>query len=89
MVTSDLRAEQETKPSYVVRAKWDDEAQVWVAESDNVPGLVAEAPEVETLVKKLKVLIPELLEANGVLPKHELHKTVVPFELRTQYQASA
>jgi hypothetical protein len=89
VATSDLRAGQGAQRSYVVRATWDDEAKVWVAESDDVPGLVAEAPEVETLVKKLKVLIPELLEANGVLPKHELQKTIVPFELRTQYQVSA
>ena len=52
--------------SYVVRATWDDEAKVWVAVSDDVPGLVAEAPSVEKLIKKLRVLIPEMLEANGV-----------------------
>jgi hypothetical protein len=52
--------------SYVVRAKWDDEAKVWVAVSDDVPGLVAEAPSMEKLIKKLRVLIPEMLEANGV-----------------------
>ena len=52
--------------SYVVRATWDDEAKVWVAVSDDVPGLVAEAPSMEKLIKKLRVLIPEMLEANGV-----------------------
>ena len=39
---------------------------MWVAVSDDVPGLVAEAPSVEKLIKKLRVLIPEMLEANGV-----------------------
>ena len=47
-----------------VRAVWDDEAKVWVAESDDVPGLVAEASQREELVQKLSVLIPELLELN-------------------------
>jgi predicted RNase H-like HicB family nuclease len=51
-----------------VSAFWDPEAAVWVAESDDVPGLVTEAGTMEELVAKLKVLIPELLEANGVLP---------------------
>jgi predicted RNase H-like HicB family nuclease len=51
-----------------VSAFWDAEAAVWVAESDDVPGLVTEAETMEELVAKLKVLIPELLEANGVLP---------------------
>ncbi len=51
--------------TYVVTATWDDEAKVWVAESDDVPGLVAEAPSKEELLDKLRVLIPELLEANS------------------------
>lgn len=49
-----------------IRATWDPEASVWVAESDDVPGLVTEADDIEALVAKLKVLIPELLDANGV-----------------------
>ena len=51
---------------FQVRALWDDEAKVWVAESDDVPGLVAEAQSVDQLVEKLKTLIPELLAENGV-----------------------
>jgi predicted RNase H-like HicB family nuclease len=49
-----------------VRAFWDEEAKVWVAESDDVPGLVTEAPSVDGLIEKLKVLIPELLAENGL-----------------------
>lgn len=52
---------------YVVVADWDDEAGVWVATSDDVPGLVTEAETQEQLVAKLKVLIPELLGANAHL----------------------
>jgi predicted RNase H-like HicB family nuclease len=52
---------------FCVKATWDAEASVWVAESDDVPGLVTEAATMEELVVKLKVMIPELLEANGVL----------------------
>ena len=52
--------------TYFVHALWDDEAQVWVASSDDVPGLATEAATSEILVEKLKLLIPELLEANGI-----------------------
>jgi hypothetical protein len=38
-----------------------------VAESEDVPGLVAEAESPNVLAKKLRVLIPELLELNGAL----------------------
>jgi predicted RNase H-like HicB family nuclease len=52
--------------NFNVRAFWDEEARVWVATSEDVPGLVAEADTMEKLVEKLKILIPELLEANEV-----------------------
>lgn len=51
---------------YEIKAQWDSEAAVWVAESDDVPGLVAEADSPNLLAEKLKVLIPELLQLNGV-----------------------
>jgi len=48
-----------------VKALWDDEAKVWVAESNDVPGLITEADTLSALVQKLKYLIPELLAENG------------------------
>jgi predicted RNase H-like HicB family nuclease len=53
------------KPLYV-HAEWDQEASIWVAESRDVPGLATEATTIEALIEKLEVLIPELLEANGL-----------------------
>ncbi|MCA3176309.1 MAG: DUF1902 domain-containing protein [Burkholderiales bacterium] len=61
---------------FFVRAEWDDEAHVWVATSDDVPGLATEAETLEALSEKLQKMVPELLEANGMeLPQE------VPFEL--------
>ena len=54
--------------SYFVRAEWDADAGVWVASSDDVPGLVTESETLEALDAKLQTLVPELLEANGCLP---------------------
>ena len=54
------------KPLFV-RTEWDDEAGVWVATSDDVPGLATEADTMEGLISKLKVMIPELLELNGAM----------------------
>jgi predicted RNase H-like HicB family nuclease len=47
----------------IIHALWDDEAKVWVATSEDVPGLVTEAVSLDILLPKLKVMIPELLEA--------------------------
>ena len=46
----------------VINAFWDEEAQVWVAESTDVPGLCTEASSLELLQQKIQVMIPELLE---------------------------
>ena len=50
---------------YEILAQWDKDACVWVAESEDVPGLVAEADSPNGLGEKLRILIPELLELNG------------------------
>jgi predicted RNase H-like HicB family nuclease len=52
---------------YHVQADWDPEAGVWVATSDDVPGLATEADTIETLTDRLRTMIPELLDANGLL----------------------
>jgi hypothetical protein len=52
----------------VVRGSWDEAAFVRVAEGDDVPGLVTEAPTVEARLAKLEVMIPELFEPNGIAP---------------------
>lgn len=52
------------RPLYI-HADWDAEAKVWVATSNDVPGLATEADSVEALLAKLETIIPELLAANG------------------------
>ena len=50
----------------VVLADWDAEAGVWVATSEDIPGLATESDTLEALSEKLQHLVPELLHANGV-----------------------
>lgn len=51
---------------YRIQADWDPEAGVWWATSEDVPGLATEADTIESLTQKLRVMIPELLEANQI-----------------------
>lgn len=67
--------EQGVARVYEVLAEWDDEAGVWVATSEDVPGLATEAETAEALMEKLRVLVPELLELNAA------KTSAVPFEL--------
>lgn len=71
-----LCKEEKMEKALFVRAEWDEEAEVWVATSDDIPGLVTEAETAEALLIKLKALIPELLETNGYPDAGD-----VPFEL--------
>lgn len=59
-----------------IRAGWDDEADVWVATSDEVPSLATEADTLEVLSSKLRIMVTELLDANGYPDSNE-----VPWEL--------
>ena len=56
-----------SEDQYTVRCEWDLDARVWVATSDDVPGLATGADTLDELFEKLMVVIPELLEANGLL----------------------
>lgn len=74
--------------SILVRASWDEEARVWVATSDDVPGLVAEAADRDELMRKLRSLIPILLEENdgyeglSEVPLFVMHEQVTKVRLR-------
>jgi predicted RNase H-like HicB family nuclease len=67
-----------------VLAFWDTESAVWVAQSDDIPGLFTEADTLEILLLKLKVHIPTLLEASD----QNCHGAV-PFVLRVMDAAHA
>ena len=49
---------------YKVLVCWDADAKVWWAESDDVPGLVAEAAEYGDLIESVHELVPQLLRDN-------------------------
>ena len=49
----------------VVRATWDPDAKVWVAESEDLPGLATEAASIDQLSLKLPGLIVDLMEKDG------------------------
>lgn len=63
---------------FFVAVEWDEEAQAWYVADSDVPGLATEAPSMDQMIAKLKVMVPELLEENGVI---EAVHAEVPFAL--------
>ena len=65
-----------------ILATWDADAGVWVATSDDVPGLATEAETQELLLEKLRVMVPELLHENRVIESADGNH--VPIDLLVQ-----
>lgn len=53
------------RTAIIVRAFWDDEAQVWVATSSDVDGLAIEADSWESLEPRVTGALRDLLECAG------------------------
>lgn len=49
-----------------VQVTYDPEAAVWIATSQDLPGLATEAESQDVLLSKLQDIIPELIELNGI-----------------------
>ena len=69
---------------YNVKAVWDAESKVWVATSEDIPGLATEADNLEALTTKLRVMIPELMILNQIIS--EDFSGSINFELTTHRQ---
>ena len=65
--------------SIVVKAEWDSDASVWVAQSDDVPGLVAESASLEKLRPKVLAMISDLIELN----KMQVQLSEIPIHIVT------
>lgn len=74
------------KRPFNIDISWDEEALVWIATSDDVPGLATEHHSFDALVEKLKVIIPELLEANG---QSFAEGTPIPFHIHSELNSMA
>lgn len=66
---------------YRVIAEWDEDARVWVTSSEDVPGLATGADTFEDLIEKLKIVVPELLDENGLLPAGT---DTIPFAIKAE-----
>lgn len=48
-----------------IKFRWDAEEAVWIATSEDVPGLVLESGSFDALVERVKQAVPELIALNG------------------------
>jgi Domain of unknown function (DUF1902) len=53
------------KREITINARWDGEASVWLATSEDVHGLVVEAENWPTMIEEVRLILPELLALEG------------------------
>ena len=54
---------------FTVDLIWDAEVSVWVASSEDIPGLALESGSLDALIERVRFAAPELLELNGIVLK--------------------
>lgn len=58
---------------YNVQLVWDDEAEVWMATSDDIPGLILEDDSADKLIQRVMLAAPEIIELNGVEKRQDIY----------------
>jgi hypothetical protein len=48
-----------------IEARWDGDANVWIATSSDVPGLVVEADSWPAMIEEVRLVLPDLMELEG------------------------
>ncbi|MCI9151342.1 MAG: DUF1902 domain-containing protein [Lachnospiraceae bacterium] len=50
---------------YTITFTWDEDASVWIATSEDIPGLVLESGSFDALLERVRFAVPELLALNA------------------------
>ena len=72
-----IEVPEEAKASYNINIIWDDEANVWVAISDDIP-LALESGSLDALIERVKIVAPEILALNSE------HDTPAQFYIKSE-----
>ena len=51
----------------------DDEAEVWMTTSDDIPGLILEDDSADKLIQRVILAAPEIIELNGVEKRQDIY----------------
>ena len=67
-----------------IQVTYDEEASVWVASSDDVPGLATEAPSFKALMDRVEDTVPELMALNNM----HMDQSVIPLAFHQNHYRS-
>ena len=58
---------------YDIQLDWDDEAKVWLATSEDIPGLILEDESADKLIQRIILAAPEIIELNGLEKRQDFY----------------
>ena len=50
---------------YTIDLTWDNDAKVWIATSEDIPGLVLESGSFDALLERIRFAAPEIIALNN------------------------
>ena len=68
-----LKSEVKVMDSYNVQLHWDDEAKVWWTSSEDIPGLLVEADDIDGVIKEACLAASVLVEMDNVEKRGKLN----------------
>lgn len=58
---------------YNIQLVWDNEAEVWIATSNEIPGLILEDESADRLIQRVILAAPELIELNSIETRLDIY----------------
>lgn len=58
---------------YNIQLVWDNEVEVWIATSDEIPGLILEDESADRLIQRVILAAPELIELNNMERRQDIY----------------
>ena len=49
---------------FTIKYMWDADAKVWIATSEEIPGLVLDSDSLEKLLNEVALYVPEMMDIN-------------------------
>ena len=66
---------------YNIQLDWDDEAKVWMATSEDIPGLILEDESADKLIQRVILAAPEIIELNGLEKRQDFYFNCDRYEI--------
>jgi hypothetical protein len=73
---------------YIVHAQWDKSSGTWATNGEDIPGLICESDNLETLIEAVADVAPDLLHSNVGMPTGQVFDIIIIAERQVRCTAA-